>query len=169
MSHNTAPLVVIMGVSASGKTTVGQLLAQRLGVPYAEADDFHPAANVAKMREGHPLDDEDRRPWLDEIARWLADHADSGGVVSCSALKRRYRDRLASAARHVFFLHLDGSRELIAARITARQGHFMPPGLLDTQFADLEPLGNDEAGAAIPINGTPQETAALAHDAVTSS
>ncbi|WP_319071866.1 gluconokinase [Streptomyces europaeiscabiei] len=158
-----------MGVSASGKTTVGQLLAQRLGVPYAEADDFHPAANVAKMREGHPLDDEDRRPWLDEIARWLADHADSGGVVSCSALKRRYRDRLASAARHVFFLHLDGSRELIAARITARQGHFMPPGLLDTQFADLEPLGNDEAGAAIPINGTPQETAALAHDAVTSS
>ena len=169
MSHNTAPLVVIMGVSASGKTTVGQLLAQRLGVPYAEADDFHPAANVAKMREGHPLDDEDRRPWLDEIARWLAGHADSGGVVSCSALKRRYRDRLASAARHVFFLHLDGSRELIAARITARQGHFMPPGLLDTQFADLEPLGNDEAGAAIPINGTPQETAALAHDAVTSS
>ncbi len=169
MSHNTAPLVVIMGVSASGKTTVGQLLAQRLGVPYAEADDFHPAANVAKMRAGHPLDDEDRRPWLDEIARWLADHADSGGVVSCSALKRRYRDRLVSAARHVFFLHLDGSRELIAARITARQGHFMPPGLLDTQFADLEPLGNDEAGAAIPIDGTPQETAALAHAAVTSS
>ncbi|MDX3611258.1 gluconokinase [Streptomyces europaeiscabiei] len=169
MSHNIAPLVVIMGVSASGKTTVGQLLAQRLGVPYAEADDFHPAANVAKMRAGHPLDDEDRRPWLDEIARWLADHADSGGVVSCSALKRRYRDRLVSAARHVFFLHLDGSRELIAARITARQGHFMPPGLLDTQFADLEPLGDDEAGAAIPIDGTPQETAALAHDAVTSS
>lgn len=158
-----------MGVSASGKSTVGQLLAQRLGVPYAEADDFHPAANVAKMREGHPLDDEDRRPWLDEIARWLADHAGSGGVVSCSALKRHYRDRLASAARHVFFLHLDGSRELIAARITARQGHFMPPGLLDTQSADLEPLGDDEAGAAIPIDGTPQETAALAQDAVTSS
>ncbi|MDX3866519.1 gluconokinase [Streptomyces scabiei] len=169
MSHNTAPLVVVMGVSASGKTTVGQLLAQRLEVPYAEADDFHPAANVAKMRAGHPLDDEDRRPWLDEIARWLSDHAEGGGVVSCSALKRRYRDRLASAAPHISFLHLDGSRELIAARITARKGHFMPPGLLDTQFADLEPLGDDEAGAAIPIDGTPQETVALAHAAVTSS
>lgn len=168
MSHNTAPLVVVMGVSGSGKTTVGQLLAQRLGVPYAEADDFHPAANVEKMRAGHPLDDEDRRPWLDKIARWLAGRADSGGVVTCSALKRRYRDRLASAAPHVFFLHLDGSPELIAARITARQGHFMPPGLLETQFADLEPLGDDEAGAAIPIDGTPQETAALAHAAITS-
>ncbi|PNG19941.1 gluconokinase [Streptomyces cahuitamycinicus] len=167
MSHNTAPLVVVMGVSASGKTTVGQLLAQRLDVPYAEADDFHPATNVAKMRDGHPLDDEDRRPWLDAIARWLTGHADNGGVVSCSALKRRYRDRLASAAPHVFFLHLDGSPELIAARITARQGHFMPPGLLDTQFADLEPLGDDEAGAAIPIDGTPQETVALALAAVT--
>lgn len=169
MSRNTAPLVVVMGVSASGKTTVGQLLAQRLGVPYAEADDFHPAANVAKMRAGHPLDDEDRRPWLDEIARWLTDHADGGGVVSCSALKRVYRDRLASAAPHAFFLHLDGSRELIAARITARQGHCMPPGLLETQFADLEPLGDDEAGAAIPIDGTLQETVALAHTAVTAS
>lgn len=169
MSHNTAPLVVVMGVSGSGKTTVGQLLAEHLGVPYAEADDFHPAANVAKMRAGHPLDDEDRRPWLDAIARWLAGHADSGGVVTCSALKRRYRDQLASAAPHVFFLHLDGSPELIAARMTAREGHFMPPGLLHTQFADLEPLGDDEEGAAIPIDGTPQETAALAHAAVTSS
>jgi gluconokinase len=90
-------------------------------------------------------------------------------VVTCSALKRRYRSRLASAARYVFFLHLDGSPELIAARITARQGHFMPPCLLDTQFADLEPLGEDEAGTAIPIDGTPQESAALAHAAVTSS
>ncbi|WP_345571547.1 gluconokinase [Streptomyces plumbiresistens] len=169
MSHSTVPLVVVMGVSGSGKTTVGQLLAQGLGVPYAEGDDFHPAANVAKMRAGHPLDDEDRRPWLDKIARWLTGHADSGGVVTCSALKRRYRDRLASAAPHVLFLHLDGSSELIAARITARQGHFMPPELLRTQIADLEPLGDDEAGAAIPIDGTPQQTAALALAAVTSS
>ncbi|MGW0846272.1 gluconokinase [Streptomyces sp. NPDC002787] len=167
MSRNTAPLVIVMGVSGSGKTTVGQLLAQSLGVPYAEGDDFHPAPNVAKMRAGHPLDDEDRRPWLDEIAQWLASHADSGGVMTCSALKRRYRDRLASAAPHVCFLHLDGSPELIAARITARRGHFMPPDLLKSQFADLEPLGDDEAGAAIPIDGTPQETAALAHSAVT--
>ncbi|MGW0611390.1 gluconokinase [Streptomyces sp. NPDC002788] len=168
MSHDTAPLVVVMGVSGSGKTTVGRLLAQRLGVPYAEGDDFHPAANVEKMRAGHPLDDDDRRPWLEEIARWLTGHADSGGVVTCSALKRRYRDRLASAVPHVFFLHLDGSPELIAARITARQGHFMPPALLRTQFADLEPMGEDEPGAAIPIDGTPEETAALAHAAVIS-
>ncbi|GGU08956.1 gluconokinase [Streptomyces coeruleorubidus] len=168
MSHHTARLVVVMGVSGSGKTTVGRSLAQRLGVPYAEGDDFHPASNVAKMRAGHPLDDEDRRPWLDEIARWLTGHADSGGVVACSALKRRYRDRLSSAAPHVFFLHLDGSPELIAARITARRGHFMPPELLRTQFADLEPMGEDEAGAAIPIDGTPEQTAALAHAAVTS-
>ncbi|MFD5234224.1 gluconokinase [Streptomyces qaidamensis] len=157
-----------MGVSGSGKTTVGRLLARRLGVPYAEGDDFHPAANVAKMRAGHPLDDADRRPWLEEIARWLTGHADSGGVVTCSALKRRYRDRLVSAAPRTFFLHLDGSPELIAERITARQGHFMEPQLLRTQFADLEPMGEDEAGAAIPIDGTPEETAALAHAAVTS-
>ncbi|MBR8639948.1 gluconokinase [Streptomyces tuirus] len=167
MSHTSAPLVVVMGVSGSGKTTVGRSLAQRLGVPYAEGDDFHPAPNVAKMRAGHPLDDDDRRPWLDEIARWLAGHADSGGVVTCSALKRRYRDRLTHAAPHVFYLHLDGSPELIAERITARQGHFMPPELLRSQFADLEPLGEDEAGAAVPIDGTPQETVALAQAAVT--
>ncbi|CAM5285910.1 gluconokinase [Streptomyces pilosus] len=169
MSQHTAPLVVVMGVSGSGKTTVGQLLARHLGVPYAEGDDFHPASNVAKLRAGHPLDDEDRRPWLEEVARWLADHADGGGVVTCSALKRRYRARLASAASRVFFLHLDGSPELIAARITARRGHFMPPELLRTQFADFEALGEDEAGAAVPIDGTPQETAALAHAAVTST
>ncbi|MEU3099881.1 gluconokinase [Streptomyces sp. NPDC006967] len=169
MSHHTAPLVVVMGVSGSGKTTVGKLLARDLDVPYIEGDDLHPAANVAKMRAGDPLDDEDRRPWLDEIARWLAGHADSGGVVTCSALKRRYRDRLTTAAPNVLFLHLDGSPELIAARITARQGHFMPPELLHTQFADLEPLGDDEAGAAIPVDGKPQDTAALARAAVTSA
>ncbi|MGW8064234.1 gluconokinase [Streptomyces ziwulingensis] len=169
MSHHPAPLVVVMGVSGSGKTTVGQLLARHLGVPYAEGDDFHPAPNVAKMRAGHPLDDEDRRPWLDEIAGWLAGHADGGGVVTCSALKRSYRARLASAAPSAFFVHLDGSPELIAARITARQGHFMPPELLRTQFADIEPLGDDEEGAAIPIDGTPRETAALARAAVTSA
>ncbi|MFF6914199.1 gluconokinase, GntK/IdnK-type [Streptomyces sp. NPDC012466] len=168
MSYDWAPLVVVMGVSGSGKTTVGRSLARRLGVPYAEGDDFHPPHNVAKMRAGHPLDDEDRRPWLEEIARWLAGHADSGGVVTCSALKRRYRDRLVSAAPRTFFLHLDGSPELIAARITARRGHFMAPELLRSQFADLEPMGEDEAGAAIPIDGTPEETAALAHAAVTS-
>ncbi|MEG8279777.1 gluconokinase [Streptomyces sp. AHA2] len=169
MSHHTVPLVVVMGVSGSGKTTVGRLLAERLDVGYAEGDDLHPASNVAKMRAGHPLDDTDRGPWLDKIAQWLVDHADSGGVVTCSALKRRYRDRLASAAPHVFFLHLDGSPEVIAARITARRGHFMPPELLRSQVSDLEPLGEEERGAAVPIDGTPQQTAALAHAAVLSS
>ncbi|MER6134052.1 gluconokinase [Streptomyces sp. NPDC001815] len=169
MSHNTAPLVVVMGVSGSGKTTVGRLLAQHLGVPYAEGDDFHPASNVAKMRAGHPLQDDDRHSWLESVAQWLAGHEDGGGVVACSALKRRYRDRLASAAPHVAFLHLDGSPELIAARITARRGHFMPPDLLRSQLADLEPLGDDEAGATISIDGTPEQTAALAHAAMTSS
>ncbi|MFE6409841.1 gluconokinase [Streptomyces sp. NPDC057837] len=168
MSHDSAPLVVVMGVSGSGKTTVGRLLADRLGVPYAEGDDFHPEANVAKMRAGRPLDDADRHPWLEEIAGWLAGHAQRGGVVACSALKRRYRDRLASAAPRVFFLHLDGTPELIAARISARRGHFMPPELLRTQFADLEPLGQDEAGAVVSVDGPPEETAALAHAAVTS-
>ncbi len=160
------PLVVVMGVSGSGKSTIGQKLARRLAVPYAEADDFHSPRNVAKMRTGRPLDDEDRRPWIDAIAVWLAEHVEGGGVVSCSALKRRYRDRLAAAAPNVFFLHLVGSAELIAGRLAAREDHFMPVSLLQSQIAALEPLAGDEQGAVIPIDGTPEETAALALAAV---
>ncbi|MFF5488670.1 gluconokinase [Streptomyces virginiae] len=155
-----------MGVSGSGKTTIGRKLARRLAVPYAEADDFHSPHNVAKMRAGRPLDDDDRRPWLDAIAAWLAEHVQRGGVVTCSALKRRYRQMLAAAAPDVFFLHLDGSAELIAGRLGAREGHFMPASLLQSQIADLEPLAADEPGAAIPIDGTPDQTAALALAAV---
>ncbi|MEU0084664.1 gluconokinase [Streptomyces sp. NPDC006274] len=162
----SAPLIVVTGVSGSGKTTIGQKLAGRLAVPYAEADDFHSPHNVAKMRAGVPLDDEDRRPWLDAIAAWLAGHADHGGVVTCSALKRGYRDRLAAASPDAFFLHLDGSAELIAGRLAAREGHFMPASLLRSQIDALEPLGPDESGAAIAIDGTPEETAALAYAAV---
>jgi gluconokinase len=162
----SAPLIVVTGVSGSGKTTIGQKLAGRLAVPYAEADDFHSPHNVAKMRAGIPLDDEDRRPWLDAIAAWLAGHAGRGGVVTCSALKRGYRDRLAAASPDVFFLHLDGSAELIAGRLAVRKGHFMPESLLRSQIDALEPLGPDESGAAIPIDGTPEETAALAYAAV---
>ncbi len=114
------PVIVVMGVSGSGKSTVGGLLAERLGVPYAEADDFHPPANIAKMSAGHPLDDSDRAPWLDAIAAWIAERGDRGGVVSCSALRRRYRDRLRASAPGLFFLHLDGSPELIASRLAAR-------------------------------------------------
>lgn len=160
------PLVVVMGVSGSGKTTVGTALAERLEVPYAEADDFHPQRNVAKMAAGNPLDDEDRRPWLDAIARWLAGHTGTGGVVACSALRRRYRDRLRASAPEVFFVHLDGSRELIAERLRARTGHFMPPSLLDSQFESLEELEPDERGAAVPVSGTPGEVTARAFAAM---
>jgi len=161
-----SPLVVVMGVSGSGKSTVGGLLAQRLGVPYAEADDFHPPANVAKMAAGHPLDDADRAPWLDAIAGWITDRHGEGGVVSCSALRRRYRDRLRKAAPALFFVHLDGPEELIASRLTARTGHFMPAGLLRSQLDALEPLEPDEAGAVIPITGSPHRIAERAFSAL---
>ncbi|MGP3984756.1 gluconokinase [Streptomyces sp. KR80] len=151
------PLVVVMGVSGSGKTTIGELLADRLGLPYAEADGFHPAENIAKMSAGRPLDDADRRPWLDAIAVWLTQRSGKGGVVSCSALKRSYRDRLAQAVPEVFFLHLTGSYELIEHRLARRTGHFMPTGLLHSQFADLEPLDADERGATVPVDGGPEE------------
>ncbi|SEQ88044.1 gluconokinase [Streptomyces radiopugnans] len=161
-----SPLVVVMGVSGSGKTTVGTALAERLGVPYAEADDFHPPENVAKMASGVPLTDEDRAPWLDAIAAWLKAQDGEGGVVTCSALKRAYRDRLRRAAPEVFFLHLDGSPELIGERLSGRTGHFMPSALLRSQFETLEALDADEAGAVVPIDGTPQEVTELAVAAV---
>jgi gluconokinase len=158
-ASKTPPVVVVMGVSGSGKSTVGGLLAERLGVPYAEADDFHPAANIAKMSAGHPLDDADRAPWLDAIAEWIAAHEGHGGVVSCSALRRRYRDRLRKAAPDLFFLHLDGPQELIAARLAARMQHFMPSGLLGSQLDALERLEPDESGAVVSIEGGPQQIA----------
>jgi gluconokinase len=157
------PVIVVMGVSGSGKSTVGGLLAERLGVPYAEADDFHPAANIAKMSAGHPLDDADRAPWLDAIADWIADRRGHGGVVSCSALRRRYRDRLRQADPGLFFVHLDGPPELIAARLAARMQHFMPSGLLRSQIETLEPLEPDEAGVVVAVaDGGPQAIAARA-------
>ncbi|MGZ4600032.1 MAG: gluconokinase [Oryzihumus sp.] len=140
------PIAVVMGVSGSGKTTVGQELAARLGVPYADADEFHPPANIAKMSAGVPLDDTDRAPWLRAIAGWLADHRATGAVVSCSALKRRYRDVLRAPVGHLPFLHLDGDPGVVAQRVAGRPGHFMPASLVASQFADLEPLGSDEEG-----------------------
>ncbi|KLI08101.1 gluconate kinase [Mycolicibacterium conceptionense] len=143
--------IVVMGVSGSGKSTVGAALAQRLRVPFADGDDFHPAANIAKMSAGHALDDDDRYPWLEAIGEWLADHRD-GGVMSCSALKRKYRDQLRRHCRNVIFLHLSGSAEVIRRRQASRPGHFMPAALLDSQFATLEPLGTDESGVAIEVD-----------------
>jgi gluconokinase len=139
-----------MGVSGSGKSTVGAALAHRLGVPFADADDFHPRANIVKMAAGIPLTDDDRRPWLDAVGQWLAHH-DDGGVMTCSALARRYRDQLRSHCPRIEFLHLTGSPELIARRQADRPGHFMPSSLVQSQFDALEPLGADERGMAIDV------------------
>ncbi|WOX08531.1 gluconokinase [Streptomyces sp. N50] len=155
----TPHVVVVMGVAGTGKTTIGPLLAARLGVPYAEGDDFHPQANIAKMSAGVPLTDEDRWPWLDAIGDWAHGRAGLGGVVSSSALKRSYRDRLRAAAPGVVFVHLTGDRALIEDRMAHRHGHFMPTALLDSQFATLQPLEADEAGVAVDVTGSPEQIA----------
>ena len=123
-------------------------MARRLGVPFVDADTLHPPASIAKMTAGEPLDDKDRYPWLENVGEWLAGHRD-GGVVSCSALKRKYRDQLRAHCPRVEFLHLSGSPELIGGRLAARSGHFMPAALLRSQFDALEPLGADEAGVTV--------------------
>ena len=143
--------IVVMGVSGSGKSTVGAALAQRLRVPFADADDFHPAANIEKMSAGHPLSDDDRRPWLDTLGQWLGEHCSDGGVMSCSALKYQYRVQLRSHCPGIAFLHLFGTPELIGARQASRPGHFMPASLLTSQFETLEPLRADEAGLVIDV------------------
>jgi gluconokinase len=149
-------VIMVMGVSGAGKTTVGTALAEALGVEYAEADKFHPPANIAKMSSGTPLTDEDRWPWLDSIADWIAAHEKSGGVVTSSALKRRYRDVLRGGG-DTWFLHLNGDRDLIADRLKQRTGHFMPASLLDSQLADLEPLEPDESGLTVNAGDPPDQ------------
>jgi len=144
--------IVVMGVSGSGKSTVGAALAQRLRVPFADADDFHPPANIEKMTAGTPLNDDDRYPWLEAIGEWLAVRCRDGGVMSCSALKRKYRDQLRRHCPDVTFLHLAGSPEMIGRRQASRPGHFMPATLLASQFETLEPLGADERGVSIDVD-----------------
>ena len=153
-----------MGVSGSGKTTVGAHLAGRLQWPYAEADDFHPTANLQKMRAGQALTDEDRRPWLQAIGAWIDEQIAAGrpAVVSCSALKRSYRDVLRGSAPDRYrpqlqLIYLQGDRELIAERMAARHGHFFPESLLESQFRDLEPPQPDEHAITVPVGGTPAE------------
>ncbi|MQY06532.1 gluconokinase [Actinomadura macrotermitis] len=151
-SAQAAPLLVVMGVSGSGKTTFGAELARRLGVPFADADDFHTPAGIAKMSAGVPLDDEDRLPWLRAIGAWLAGHARDGGVAGCSALKRSYRDLLREYAPDVAFVHLHGAPEIVRRRVAERPGHFMPASLVDSQFQTLEPLEPGERGLVLDLD-----------------
>ena len=156
MDHS---VILVMGVSGSGKTTVGAMLAGQLGWKYAEADSFHPQANIEKMAAGHPLSDEDRRPWLAAIAEWIDATVAAGepAVVTCSALKRTYRDQLGADRPQVQMVYLKGDRDLIATRLAARQGHFFTTAMLDSQFADLVEPTADEGALVVSIAGTPKE------------
>lgn len=145
-----APLIVAMGISGTGKSAVGSAVADRLGLPYADGDDYHPSSNIAKMAAGLPLTDEDRWPWLEDVAGWLSEHRASGGVIACSALKRAYRDLLRRDADSVIFLHLAGDHDLIQERMENRD-HFMPASLLASQESTLEPLEDDEQGWELDI------------------
>ena len=152
-----ATVVVVMGVSGSGKTTVAVRVADRLGWEFVEGDDHHPPENVAKMRAGVPLDDDDRAPWLAQLAAWIAEHEAAGrsAVLTCSALKRAYRDRLRAGNESVWFVHVDVPEEVLADRLRARIGHYMPGSLLGSQLAALEPLQPDEPGVTVPGTGRP--------------
>jgi carbohydrate kinase (thermoresistant glucokinase family) len=139
--------IVVSGASAVGKSTVGRALAERLGVDFIDGDDLHPPANVAKMAAGVPLSDDDRRPWLDAIAAEVA--RSERIVIACSALKRAYRDRIRAGAPDVVFIQLVADRDTLLARASAREGHFMPAELVDSQLDALEPLLPDEAGFVV--------------------
>ena len=150
---------VVMGVSGCGKSEIGARLAARLGVAYAEGDHYHTPGNIAKMAAGTPLTDADRRAWLLLLQARLAEAAAAGAglVLSCSSLKRAYRDLLRQADPALLFVHLDGPRELIAERMRARPDHYMPMSLLDSQFAALEPLATDERGLRLDIRLPPEQ------------
>lgn len=153
-------VVVIMGVSGSGKTTIGRALAARLGWAYKEGDELHPRANVEKMSRGIPLTDEDRWPWLRLVAQWIDDQLAKGepGIITCSLLKRSYRDFVIDARKRVKLLYLQGDKAVIAERMAQRKGHFMPPALLDSQFETLEEPGPDEHPLIVVVHGAVDET-----------
>jgi carbohydrate kinase (thermoresistant glucokinase family) len=159
----SAPIIlVVMGVSSSGKTTIGLKLAEALDCAFVDGDDLHPAANIDKMSRGEPLDDADRAPWLARIAELIDGWRERGenGVVTCSALKRAYREVIIGDRPQVRLVYLKGSFELIHARMEARLGHFMPVALLQSQFDDLEPPSADERPVVVGIEGPPDETVA---------
>lgn len=160
-SEPLAPAVVVMGVASCGKTTIGEALARRLGARFIEGDTLHAPESIAKMSRGEALTDDDRWPWLTRVGA----HLQGGGpaVASCSALKRSYRDAISRAAgRPVYFIHLHGSRDLLAARIAGRTGHFMPPSLLDSQLATLEMPQPDERAITLDIANPPEQIVAQA-------
>ncbi|WP_246040700.1 gluconokinase [Streptomyces cadmiisoli] len=163
-----ARVVIVMGPSASGKSTVGLRLAQQLGVPFLEGDDLHSASNRAKMAAGHALDDDDRRRWLAAVSEWIRSTAAQGrgGVAACSALKRAYRDQFRRTGATVWFVYLKLDREVAARRIAHRRGHFMPAKLLDSQYAALEPLQPDEPGVVIDASASVAQVEAAALRAV---
>ena len=158
--RNQLSVIVVMGVSGAGKSTIAAMLAIRLGWAYEDADWFHPPANIEKMHSGRPLIDEDRRPWLDAIAAWIdaVRRAGGHGVIACSALKRAYREVLMRGRSDVRLVYLKGERDLIARRMSLREGHhFMPAALLDSQFAALEEPGADEHAIAVSIDARPHD------------
>lgn len=154
--------IIVMGVSGCGKTTIGDLVARELGILFIDGDALHPVENVAKMAAGTPLTDEDRWPWLAIVGRELAAAGDGGMVLACSALRRTYRDAIREQAPDTIFLHLNGSKEVLKARTEGRTGHFMPPALLESQLATLEPLQDDERGVMVDIAAPVQDVVAEA-------
>jgi gluconokinase len=155
--------LVLMGVAGSGKSSVMAALGALLGWPALEGDSLHPPANVARMAAGIPLTDADRAPWLDSIGRWIDERVAErqSSIVTCSALRRSYRDALRRGRPSVWFVHLSAPPQVLAARMTRREGHYMPPSLLDSQLATMEPLAPDEPGSAMETLATPDEIAGL--------
>jgi len=153
------PPLIVMGVSGSGKSTIGRALADALDLEFVDGDDLHPRANKEKMAAGHPLDDQDRAPWLEIIAERIGAELADGKpiVVACSALKRRYRDQLISHAPSAVFVHLEGRRDIVAERQSHRDHEYMPNSLLDSQYATLEPLEPDERAIVVDLAQTPDD------------
>ncbi|WP_233125407.1 gluconokinase [Glutamicibacter sp. PAEs-4] len=156
-SGTGAGRIVVMGVSGCGKSTVGELLGQRIASEFLDGDSLHPQANIAKMSAGIPLDDADREPWLGEIGKRLAAEDGKPLIIACSALKRKYRDQIRAQAPDTVFIHLNGSFELLSQRMAERTGHFMPVELLKSQFETLDELQADERGVVLDISASPQQ------------